>query len=69
MKLKLILLNCLLLLLQTGFLQSAPALSKYMNPYLQNMKPTSVFINWLTPDGQTTPVSVYPSGEPRREVK
>lgn len=32
--------------------------SKYMNPYLQNMKPTSVYVSWLTPDGQTTPVSV-----------
>lgn len=32
--------------------------SKYMNPYLQNMKPGSVYISWLTPDGQATPVTV-----------
>ncbi len=32
--------------------------SKYMNPYLQNKQPTSMYVNWLTPDGQTTSISV-----------
>jgi hypothetical protein len=43
---------------QAGFAQNLAAPTKYMLPYLQNMKPTSVYINWLTQDGQTNPVSV-----------
>ena len=58
MKLKLFLFSCLFMLLKTGSSQSFAAPSKYMNPYLQNMKPTSVFVNWLTPNGQTSPISI-----------
>jgi hypothetical protein len=58
MKSKLLLFGFLLGMLQTGFSQPVAAPSKYMNPYLQNMKTTSVYVNWLTPAGQTSPVSV-----------
>ena len=37
--------------------QATMSLSKYMNPYLQNMKTNSVYVNWLT-SAQTTSVSV-----------
>jgi len=59
MKSILLLASGLLLIAQTGLSQTtAAAPSKYMNPYLQNAKPTSIYISWLTPAAQTASVSV-----------